>query len=229
MLVHVPAGPKQQSHKKRLEQIVFGIDALLRRRHLVVEYSSDPNCVLRINIGHLDTNISLSDGTRGSAGDALIDLHFWNEQVPIMPRVGPTIAWARQMHLCFLYSLRALAQYLNTRSEYHEVSILRATVVFGASEQNAQVVRLMSRYGFEPALGSTPPRAMRYARRVGENLLISLMVLAHNGPALRRDTLRRDRIHVFLSRQMLERRYGSDLPRPQSPKGAAPKSGSRLC
>jgi len=32
MRVHVPAGPKQQSHKKWLEQIVFGIDALLRWR-----------------------------------------------------------------------------------------------------------------------------------------------------------------------------------------------------
>jgi hypothetical protein len=65
---------------------------------------------------------------------------------------------------------------------------------------------------------------MQYARRVGENLFISLMVLAHNGPALRRDTLRRDRIHVFLSRQMLERRYGSGAVKPESP-----KSGQRLC
>jgi hypothetical protein len=85
------------------------------------------------------------------------------------------------------------------------------------------VVRLMSRYGFKPA-GSPPLGTMQYARRVGENLLISLIVSAHNGPALRRDTLRRDRIHLFLSRRLLERRYGLDAVKPQSPKG-----GQRLC
>ena len=82
----------------------------------------------------------------------------------------------------------------------------------------------LSRYGFEPAAGSPSIPVMQYALRVGENLFISLMVLAHNGPALRRDTLRRDRIHVFLSRQMLERRYGSGPVKPESP-----KSGQRLC
>jgi hypothetical protein len=65
----------------------------------------------------------------------------------------------------------------------------------------------MSKY--KPAAGSPPMCVKEYARRVGENLFISFMVLAHNGPALRRDTLRRDRIHVLMSRQMLERRYGA--------------------
>jgi hypothetical protein len=36
-----------------------------------------------------------------------------------------------------------------------------------------------------------------------------MMVLAHNAAALRADILWRDRTLVFLSRQMLQRRYGS--------------------
>src|SRR2546421_7142682 len=97
MRAHLPTGPKRQSHKKWIEQIVFGFDGLLRRRHSVIEYSTDPNCVLRINLGFLDRNLSFSDGTRASAGDRLIDLHLWNEQVPIMPREGASLAWARRM------------------------------------------------------------------------------------------------------------------------------------
>ncbi len=43
--------------------------------------------------------------------------------------------------------------------------------------------------------------------RFGENVLISLMVLARNGVALRIDTLARSRVQVFLSRRTLMRRY----------------------
>jgi hypothetical protein len=43
---------------------------------------------------------------------------------------------------------------------------------------------------------------------LGENILISMMVLARNAAALRADVLRRDRTLVFLSRRELRRRYG---------------------
>jgi hypothetical protein len=43
----------------------------------------------------------------------------------------------------------------------------------------------------------------------GENILISMIVLAQNASALRADTLWRDRTLVVLSRQTLQRRYGA--------------------
>jgi cytochrome b561 len=45
--------------------------------------------------------------------------------------------------------------------------------------------------------------------RLGENIFISMMVLAHNAAALRADTLWRDRTLVFLSRSRLQERYGA--------------------
>ena len=42
----------------------------------------------------------------------------------------------------------------------------------------------------------------------GENILISMMVLARNAAALRADVLWRNRTLVFLSRRELRRRYG---------------------
>jgi hypothetical protein len=50
--------------------------------------------------------------------------------------------------------------------------------------------------------------------RFGENILISMTVLARNAAALRADTLWRDRALVLLSRQRLQRRYGD---RPAAP------------
>lgn len=207
-----PAGGVGKPRQSLLERLVFGLDAALRRRHAVIEYSADPRCVLRIQIGRLDQHIVLSDGTCGSAGDPIIDIHLWNEQVPAMPRQGASIAWARQMSFCFRHSLRELARYLAARSDLDDISVLRANLALGGSEQ--QMLRLMSRYGFEPALRAIAAARWERVHRFGENLLISLMVLAHNAAALRGDTLRRGRTPVFLSRRALEQRYGRGIGLP---------------
>jgi len=90
--------------------LIFGLDGLLRRWQSVIEYTHDPTCILRIKFGRLDQDFVLSDGTAGHAGERFIDLHLWNEQIPAMPKEGASIAWAREMSLCFQHSLRQLAR-----------------------------------------------------------------------------------------------------------------------
>jgi hypothetical protein len=82
----------KRSRHGRLEQLIFGLDRLLRRCHSIIEYTSDPNCILRIKLGRLDEDIVLPDGTRGRAGIRIVDLHLWNEQIPRMPKQGASIA-----------------------------------------------------------------------------------------------------------------------------------------
>jgi len=48
----------------------------------------------------------------------------------------------------------------------------------------------------------------RRLHRFGENILISLIVLAHNPGALRADTLKRARVPIYLSRRILEKEFG---------------------
>jgi hypothetical protein len=182
----------------------------LRRCHSIIEYTSDPNCILRIKLGRLDEDIVLSDGTRARAGTRIVDLHLWNEQIPRMPEQGASIAWALQMNACFRFSLEQLARYLARRPDLDDVALIRCNMAFGGPERNAQMVRLISRYGFELVPAATAVTLAERARRCGENILISLMVVARNAAALRRDTLSRGRTQVFLSRQALEQRYGSD-------------------
>jgi hypothetical protein len=50
---------------------------------------------------------------------------------------------------------------------------------------------------------------MSSLHQLGENILISLMVLARNSEALRLSSIRRVRIPVFVSRAELERRFGN--------------------
>ena len=190
------------------DKIIFGLDRLLRRWQSVVEYTHDPTCILRIKVGRLDRDFVLADGTAGHAGDRFIDLHLWNEQIPAMPKEGASIAWARQMSLCFQHSLRQLARYLASRPDLDDISLVRCTMMFASGERDDQMVRMIGRYGFELVPSATTATMGERARRFGENVLISLIVLAGNAAALRRDTLRRGRTRVFMSRKALEQRYG---------------------
>ena len=69
-------------------EFIFALDTWLRRREGVFEYSHKPDCILRAQLGRLTTDVLLSDGTFGRSGDRVIDLHFWNEQIPVKPVAG---------------------------------------------------------------------------------------------------------------------------------------------
>ena len=196
-----------------LDKLIFELDRLLRRWQSVVEFTHDPACILRIRVGRLDRDFVLADGTAGRVGERFIDLHLWNEQVPAMPKEGASIAWARQMSLCFQHSLRQLARYLASRSDLDDISLLRCTMEFAGRERDDQMGRLIGRYGFELVPSATTVTLGERARRLGENIFISLIVLARNRGALRRDTLRRGRTRVFMSRKVLEQRYGGGAGR----------------
>ena len=196
-----------------LDKIIFGLDHLLSRWQSVVEYTHDPTCILRITVGRLDQDFVVTDGTAGHAGERFIDLHLWNEHIPAMPKEGASIAWARQMSLCFQNSLRQLARYLASRPDLDDISLVRCTMMFASGQRDDQMVRMIGRYGFELVPPTTTVTLGERARRLGENIMISLIVLARNQAALRRDTLRRGRTRVFMSRKVLEQRYGGGADR----------------
>jgi YkoP-like protein len=190
------------------ERIVFAIDAALRRWNSVVEFTSDPTCILRIRVGRLERPLVLADGTCGRAGERFVELHLWNEHIPAMPKEGASIAWARQMHLSFQHSLQQLVRHLATRPDLADIAVVRCTLMFASAERDAQMARLLGHYGFELVPGASALTLSEHVRRFGENIQISLVVLTRNRAALRRDTLRRGRTRMFMSRRALEQRYG---------------------
>jgi YkoP-like protein len=203
--------PAEELRHPWLKRVIFGIDNALRRWQSVVEFTGDLSCILRIRIGRLDRDLMLADGTSARVGERFVDLHLWNEQVPAMPREGASIAWARQMHVSFQQSLAQLARYLAERGDLNDVCVVRCTLMFAGPERDGQMARLLARYGFELVPADNPMGLREHARRFGENILISLIVLARNAAALRRDTLRRGRTRVFMSRRALEQRYAGGL------------------
>jgi hypothetical protein len=184
------------------------LDARLRRSQAVFEYSRNPACIFRLDIGRAARPVMLRDGTRLCPGERVARLHYWNEQIPIIPGTGATIGWARQMQRAIAISLRELASFLASRPDLRDVTVVCGDVPSGTRTQSEQVARLMGHYGFETIPEPEHLTLGERLHRFGENILISMIVLAHNAGALRPDTLTRVRVPIYLSRRVLEREFG---------------------
>jgi hypothetical protein len=210
MAVWDSAKQVQSSHSHPwLAWVIFALDTTLRRRLAVVEYTADPSCIFRLGIAHSLRALTLRDGTRLQAGDRVVELHFWNEHVPSIPPNGTTIRWAREAQQSIKTSLSQLAQYLSSRPELRDIRVICANVPSGTKAQSQQVARIMAYFGFEAFTEHERLSVSDRIHRFGENILISLTVLARNAPALRLDTLWRVRVPIYLSRRTLEKRFGS--------------------
>jgi len=185
------------------------IDKYLRRRLAIFEYSQSSNCMFRIEIVQNTEDVLLVDGTRLRVGDRLIELHFWNEHVPVMPRNGATIAWARHISRCFAISMRELAAFLAGRHDLDDIRGIHANMTGGAKRQTQQLVRIVQRYGFEWIPSPRRETIKQRAHRFGENILVSALIRTHNPRAAQEGTLTRGRIPLYLSRRTLERYYGN--------------------
>lgn len=123
-----------------------------------------------------------------------------------MGRRGPTFAWARRATRALDTSLRELAQYIYKRPELDRVVAICADTRLATPKQSAQLARIVSRYGFE---GTKDRRIGRpgLIRRIGENILMALLVLATNPVVLHSTVLCRGHMRVTISRARLLRRY----------------------
>lgn len=191
-----------------LAEAVFALDKWLQRRQGVIEYSTHPQCVFRMQVGRSQRQLLLRDGTVLRRGQRITHLHLWNERIPPIPAAGATIRWARQMQHGMALSLRELASYLALRPEFADVVAICADVPCGTQSQAHQLSAIMAHYGFETIPADEPAPLGERLNRFGDNILISLMVLARNSVALRADTLRRVRVPIYLSRRGLAERFG---------------------
>jgi hypothetical protein len=198
-------------HSRRwLVEAISAFDDRQRRRQAVFEYTRNPACIFRIDIGRAPRAVTLRDRTEVCAGDRVVRLHFWNEQIPSMPEDGATIAWARCMQRAIGASLQELSRYLAARPELADIALICGHVPSGTKSQSGQVARIMGYYGFETIPETAPLLLAERLHRFGENILISLIVLAHNAAALRSDTLARVRVPIFLSRRALDQAFTAE-------------------
>lgn len=163
--------------------------------------------MFRVQRGQADGELRLSDGTQLRPGAPVLNLHFWNEHVPVIGPNGITINWAREMTRRVELSMYALARHLKWTRGLDDIVAIRGDMRLGTAAQNGQLVRIAARYGFEPAASGQSVFGPATLKLLAENVFICLLVLATNPAALRAPVLRRSHKLVYLSRAALETRY----------------------
>jgi len=192
-----------------LADTLFAFDASLRRHHGIIEYSAHPDCIFRIEIAPARRRLTLADGTQLRPGERIVRLHFWNAHIPAVPKRGTTLRWARRMQRCISISLHELARYLSSEPDLCDISVVCGDVPSATRGQCQQIEHIMAYYGFETIMDTRRLPLGERVHRLGENILISLTVFAQNPATLRCDTLRRVRVPIYLSRRILECKFGS--------------------
>ncbi|HTT06225.1 MAG TPA: hypothetical protein VMF64_13140 [Steroidobacteraceae bacterium] len=195
----------EKRSSSRLGHAVFALDRWLRRRCGNFEYCDDPDCVLRIERCEAPRTLRLRDGTVVRAGEPALRLHLWNEHLPRMARGGPSMRWARRLSRDVERSLCELAEYLARRPDLAGIHVLFGDMNLATARQTRQFRRIVVRLGFEPA-PEQPRRSL--VHRLGEIILVLLLVIATNPMGLRR-ALRAHQSRVYLARTVLQRRYGA--------------------
>ena len=208
MAALIDAGREEGHVRAWLAELVFAFDGILRQRQQVFEFTADPACIFRAQLARAERAFDLHDGTRIRSGDRMLNLHYWNEQIPRVPPAGATIGWARQFRRQMELSLCELGRYCAQTPEMLDIVAIEANVSQGTREQRVQLTNIMRRFGFAPPVAIEPARSDARLRRLGENVLITVFILARNPMVLRADTLWRDRTELFLSRTALAERFG---------------------
>ncbi len=199
--------PRFQNPRKQtlLAKAVFGLDRRLQSQSGVFCYSSDAKCIFRVSLTELQSPATLDWWTTLPQGAKVAELHLWNEQLPVLSEYGSQVAWALAFSRSLANSLRHLSAYLAEHPELDSVRAIRADMALGAPEMTERLLSLTARYGFTPC--GEPFANPGFSRRLGENIWISMMVLARNASGFRLSLLRRARVPVFMRREVLDQRF----------------------
>ena len=195
-------------------RFIFALDSWLRRRQGVFEYSDKLDCIFRAQLSRLSGDLLLSDGTCGRSGDRVIDLHFWNEQIPVTSVAGNSLAWGCRFNRSFAKSLLGLAQFLKSKPELSDINIIRANINLDPLR------RIVTRHGFEASPAPAEPPPWERVRRFGEDILCWLLTLACKSGRSLPNAFWRCRQPMYLSRRVLDCKH-------ISPYESGPNSGPR--
>ncbi len=135
---------------------VRGIDLALQRYYRLFAFTDDPACILKVAPTVSARDIVLGDGTRIARGDPILELHFWNERLPALPRDGATLQWGIEMERHGQHSLRLLAVYLAHEPRFDPVRALHGEIGFLEFNQFPEMRVLVEHLGFEFTAADAP-------------------------------------------------------------------------
>ncbi len=198
-----------------LGRVVRSVDSILRQRQGIHDFTDHEDCLFRISLTQSAAALHLSDGTSVAPGDPVIELHFWNEHLPIMPSAGPSTAWAVRLKRQMDRSLFLLDRYLDREPRFGDVAALTGAPPFASRIGEIQMERTGRRFGFE-ILAPQEAELGDRIHLVFDSMLLWGLGWTFNRPGLRSKTLLRRRYRLWISRATLHARYRDFEPPPCS-------------
>jgi hypothetical protein len=204
-----------------LGRAVRGVDSLLRQHQGIEEFTDDEHCIFRVSRGIASRSVLLSDGTRMVEGEPVLQLHFWNEHLPLMPSAGPSAGWAIRLKQRMRTSLMAVAAYVERERSLDAIRALHGAPPFGSRIGAVQMVRTACRFGFDVIDPDEAPHEWRERiHLVFDSMLLWGLAYAFNPAGLRSKGLLRHRHQLWISRRKLLLHYSAAAAAP-APAGRA--------
>jgi len=179
------------------------IDAALRRRLGVAEFSGDPECLIRVSRMASPRALTLAGGAVRQ-GDPVLEVHLWNEHLPRIPTGGGTASWANLFKRRMRHSLALLARYVAQRPECRDIVAITAAPPFARRLGPMALARVAEHLGWEVV----PPRHDGAIHRRLDGLLMWLLIWAFNPGGLRGRGIAHRRLEIWMSRARLLERHG---------------------
>jgi hypothetical protein len=177
-------------------------EQLVRRWYSVHEYTGDPDCIFRIAFRMAQSDVILGDGTFIQPGDAIVELHLWNEHLPRIDYTGADIAWGARIDRRARRSFRLLAAYL---AAYPEIVAVYGEAAFGCQMGHRQRTRFAGHYGFEIVDSKVSLRGR--VRHCCDDFLFWGLTRTFNPRSLKGKRFHRRRHDIWTSRTEFNRRW----------------------
>lgn len=202
-----PSRKYVQAGEHWLARAVGHADTLLRRCHGVREFTTKRTCLFRIAVRHATHGANLSDGSTISPGDPIIELHLWNEHFLRIPPGGADFTWAKVMRRRFQDSLGDLAIHVDECGALESAVAVCGCGGIAYDGNGGKIIRFMEKFGFE----AFPCQQRHGIGRMIDffcDFWVFLLVCAFNPRSARTDLLFRRRCELWISREMLSRKFG---------------------
>ena len=183
------------------------VDAIMRRRLDIVEFTDDPNCLFRISRRVQPATVVLPSGASVAAGQPVIEVHLWNDRMPAIPPEGSTTAWAASFGRGLQYSFALLANHVARDPACKDIAAITALPVFPGRLGPDGLTRLCRHLGWEVL---PQPERRRGLAVWLDNILIWLLIRVFNREGSRGRGLSHGRIEVWMTRARLLDRYAAN-------------------
>ena len=186
-------------------RLVRVADAALRRIGGVSEFETADDGLLRIAERDAEHDFVFRDGTHVRQGQAVIDLHLWNEHLPPFPNGGPELGWKKRVRQQLMASLHRLAFRIVDNPRLQGAQALQVTISIPNLGQQSLLARLLISTGFEA--GEMTSRKSAILRFL-DNIWAWLLTWTYNPRALVGWRFNRTRAEFWMSRTRCLALYG---------------------